>query len=404
MERFWRTIEASAAIGGTEAGGICRLSLSDEDKRMRDTLAGWARESGYKLLVDRIGNMFIRREGSQPDLPAVLVGSHLDTQLPGGRFDGVLGVMAGLELLRTLDDRGVETKRAIEVVNWTNEEGARFPPLTLASRVFAGQAELEWALDRKDHAGKTVREELERIGYAGDAPVGDRVVDSYLELHIEQAPELDRRGIPVGIVVGAIPMRGMRIEVRGERAHVAGPPMHARKNALVGAAMVAIAVNDIGNAHEAGGGKTTAVAINVTPNLPGIISDRATLFIDFRHPSPGELAKMETEVHAAIQAAAQRSHTDIEVAERWGNDSFEFDRDLVQLLRDTAARIEIDTFEMRSQAMHDAYPMNAVAPSALIFSRHADGISHNEKENMTMDDARVGITLLINAVLSRANR
>jgi beta-ureidopropionase / N-carbamoyl-L-amino-acid hydrolase len=404
MERFWRTIEASAEIGGTKNGGICRLSLSDEDKQMRDKLAVWASQNGYKLTVDRIGSMFIRREGREPGLPAVLVGSHLDTQFPGGRFDGVLGVMAGLELLRTLDDHRVTTRRAIEVVNWTNEEGARFPPLTLASRAFAGKVELEWALDRTDETGRTVREELQRIGYAGDAPVGGRAVDSYFELHIEQGPELDRRGIPVGIVVGGIPMRGMRIEVGGERGHVAGPPMDSRRNALVGAAMVAVAVNDIGHAHAASGGKTTAVAIQVRPNLPGIISDQAALFIDFRHPLSSELINMEDEVQTAIGLAAERSHTKIEIAERWGNDSFEFDRQLVDLLRVTAARLGIHAFEMRSQAAHDAYPMNDVAPTVIIFSRHFNGISHSESENMTIDDARVGINLLINAVVDRANR
>ena len=199
-DRFWNTILASAEIGAGPHGGLARLTLSEADGRMRDLFRSWAEEAGYGVTVDRLGNTFVRRPGTDDTLPPVLVGSHLDTQAAGGRFDGIVGVMAGLEILRALDDAGIRTRRAIEVVNWTNEEGGRFPPPMLCSGVFAGLHDLDWALSRPDQAGVTVAEALDAIGWAGDAPVGGRTIDSYFEIHIEQGPQLWEAGLPLGIV------------------------------------------------------------------------------------------------------------------------------------------------------------------------------------------------------------
>src|SRR5687768_2019946 len=266
--RLWDTILASARIGpGRTPTGLRRLALTDADREMRDLFARWCRDAGCTVTVDRMGNMFARRPGSDDSLPPVLVGSHLDTQIAGGRYDGILGVLAALEIVRTFNDAGVRTRRPIEIVNWTNEEGARFQPPMLGSAVFAGVRTLEWGHARTDDAGRTVGEELRRIGYAGTAPVGGRAVDAYFELHIEQGPLLDDKGIPVGVVAGTYAVRGMNVEIRGETAHSGPTPMAARRNALVGGAMLIVAVNEIGWSY-APDGKATTSRIEVCRTSP----------------------------------------------------------------------------------------------------------------------------------------
>jgi beta-ureidopropionase / N-carbamoyl-L-amino-acid hydrolase len=402
--RLWASIEASAAIGRGPRGGLRRLALSSDDKRVRDLFAQWAAEGKFASSVDRLGNMFVRREGTDPGLAPVLVGSHLDTQAAGGRFDGILGVLAGLEVLRTLEDRGVATRRAIEVVNWTNEEGARFHPPMLASLVFAGQQSVEWARARTDKDGFSLGDELERIGYAGDAPVGGRAIDAYFELHIEQGPRLDAAGIPIGIVTGGFPTRGMRIDIAGETAHVGPTPMERRHNALVGAAHVAVAIDDIGWRYAAGEGKTTAARLDLWPNLPGIISERASLFCDMRHPDAAMLERMVGEVDTALPDCARRSRCQIEIAERWGFGGLAFDAELIGLVRAAAAQLGLRTMDLRSEAGHDAYNMATVCPSAMIFARCTDGISHNEAEDMTRENATLATNVLLRAVVARADR
>ena len=403
-ERLWRTIEASSVIGRGPNGGLRRLTLTDEDKQMRDLFARWASEAGFAVRVDRLGNMFVRREGQHPELPPVLIGSHLDTQAAGGRFDGILGVLGGLEVLRTLDESGIATPRAIEVVNWTNEEGARFYPPMLSSLVFAGKESVSWAEGRTDKGGLQLGDELARIGYRGDAPVGNRPIDAYFELHIEQGPKLDAAGIPIGIVTGGFPTRGMRIDVVGETAHVGPTPMERRKNALVGASHVAVAIDDIGWRYSSGEGKTTAARLDLWPNLPGIISERASLFCDMRHPDPAMLERMVSDLDTALPDCARRSRCSIEIAERWGFGGLVFDAGLITLMRDAAAELGHTTLDLQSEAGHDAYNMASVCPTAMIFTPCKDGISHNEKEDMTREDALPATNVLLHAVLARASR
>lgn len=402
--RLWATIMASAQIGKGQKGGLRRLTLTDEDKAMRGAFADWAKSSGYPLTVDRLGSMFVRRAGTEPGLPPVLIGSHLDTQAAGGRFDGILGVLAGLEVLRTLDAAGIATRRSIEVVNWTNEEGARFLPPMVASLAFAGKETVEWVEGRTDKAGQTFGGELQRIGWAGDAPVGGRPIDAYFELHIEQGPRLDAAGIPVGVVTGGFPTRGMRIEVTGETAHVGPTAMARRQNALVGAAHVAVAIDGIGWRYSEGEGKTTAARLDLSPNLPGIISDRATLYCDMRHPDPDGLARMLEEVSIALADCARQSRCRIEIAESWGFGGFAFDADLVNLIRQAAAELGHATIDLKSEAGHDAYHMASICPAAMIFAPCRDGITHNEAEDMTIEQMTPGANVLLHAVLSRADR
>lgn len=404
IDRLWSTIMASAEIGRGPNGGLRRLTLTDDDKRVRDVFASWARESGFGLTVDGLGNMFVRRDGTDPSLPPVLIGSHLDTQAAGGRFDGILGVLAGLEVLRTLDGAGIRTKRAIEVVNWTNEEGARFYPPMLSSLVFAGKETTDWARARADKDGRTLGGELERIGYAGPEPVGKRPVDAYFELHIEQGPRLDAAGIPVGVVVGGFPTRGMRIDITGETAHVGPTAMERRRNALVGAAHVAVAVDEIGWRYAAGEGKTTAARLDLWPNLPGIISERASLFCDMRHPDGAELERMIGELETALPDCARRGRCQVEIAERWGFGGMTFDAELINAIRLSARDRGYATLDLKSEAGHDAYNMATICPTAMIFAPCTGGITHNEAESMTQADALPASNVLLDAVLARASR
>lgn len=396
-------LEASSRIGATSNGGLRRLTLTPEDKEARDLLASFAREGNYGLTIDQLGNMFVRREGTDPALPPVLVGSHLDTQAKGGRFDGILGVLSGIEVLRTLDRFAVTTKRAIEVVNWTNEEGARFQPSMLCSLGFSGQQSVAWIEDRRDKEGVRFADALEAIGYRGTHPVGGRAVDSYFELHIEQGPILDATVLQLGVVTGGYQMRGMRIAIRGETSHVGPTPMNLRRNALVGAAYLAVAIDEIGWRYAPEDGKTTVARIDVSPNLPGIISDEAQLYIDFRHPSGARLADMESDVAAAIAESARRSRTDIAVAETWGFGGLEFDHEMVGLIRDTARRLGVPSMDIRSQAGHDAYHMAKICPAAMIFTPCRGGISHNEKEDIDLDQTVPAVNVLLHAVLARAS-
>jgi N-carbamoyl-L-amino-acid hydrolase len=395
---------ASARIGpGRTPTGLRRLALTDADREMRDLFAGWCREAGCTVTVDGMGNMFARRPGLDDALPPVVIGSHLDTQIAGGRFDGILGVLAGLEVIRTLNDGGVRTRRPIELVNWTNEEGARFQPPMLGSAVFAGVRTLEWAHARTDDAGRTVGEELQRIGYAGAAPVGGRALDAYFELHIEQGPLLDDKGIPVGVVSGTYEVRGMNVEVRGETAHSGPTPMANRRNALVGAAMLIVAANEIGWSH-APEGKATTSRIEVWPNLAGILPDYAKVTVDVRHPDAATVDRMVADVQRAMTECARRAQVEMQIVESWQFGSERFDPELVSLVRRTAKAIGAPSMDLPSQAGHDAYYVSRVAPTAMIFTPCDRGISHNENESTRLEDSLPGVNVLLHAVLERANR
>ena len=304
-KRLWPTIERSAEIGPGRPGGLHRLSLSNADRDMRDQFAAWCAETGLTVTVDAAGNMFARMEGTD-DLPPVTIGSHFDTTAAGGRFDGVLGVLAGLEIVRTLKHHGITPRRPIEVINWTNEEGTRFAPPMAASSVFAGKQSLAWLHDLTDDDGIRFGDELARIGYDGAAPVGGRPIDSYFELHIEQGPELHAKGRPIGVVTGGYASYGMNVVFRGRTAHSGPTQMEARQNALVGAAKFIAAVNDIGWDF-APIGKTTAPRIQVWPNKPGIIPDYAEATVDMRHADPEVAEEMVRRAHAALVTAADEA-------------------------------------------------------------------------------------------------
>ena len=305
--RFWSTVMRSGDIGPGKAGGLCRLALSDADKEMRDLFVTWCTEAGCTVTVDKVGNVFARRPGTEDHLSPVLMGSHLDTQVAGGKYDGIVGVLAGLEVLRTLDERRIRTKRPLELVCWTNEEGARFTPPMVASGAFASVFDVDWVLGLRDDDGRIFGSELQRIGYAGKTDVGGRPIDAYFELHIEQGPILDREAVPVGIVVGGYAVRGMHVDIHGETAHAGPTPMVRRRNALVGAAMLTVAVNDVGWKYHATEGKATVPRLVAWPNKAGILSEYAQVTCDVRHAERETVEQMWAEVKAAMPDCAKRA-------------------------------------------------------------------------------------------------
>ncbi len=403
-QRYWQSVEASGEIGPGRPGGLARVALSDADRDMRDLFVQWCEAAGCAVTIDRVGNIFARRAGTEVGAAPVVIGSHLDTQVNGGKYDGVIGVLAGLEILRTLNDLDRKTRRPIEVVSWTNEEGARFSPPMIASGAFAGVFESEWVLARTDDEGRALGAELERIGYAGDAAIGGRPLDAYFELHIEQGPVLDAGRVDVGIVTGGYATRGFIFEVKGETAHTGPWPMDKRRNALVGAAMLAVAVNDIGWRYHASEGKATAARLVAWPNKPGILSDWAQLTCDVRHADPHTADRMVAELLEAVDDCAKRSKCDFRMADQWVFGDERFDPDCIALLRDAARGLGVPTLDLYSQAGHDAYYISKVAPTAMIFTPCAGGITHNNNERAELARTEAGVNVLLNAVLARADR
>src|SRR5436309_3095416 len=335
-ERLWASLMELARIGATPKGGVCRLAASDLDGAARRLFIRWCEAAGCSVTVDRIGNIFARRPGRNPDLAPVVAGSHLDTQPTGGRFDGAYGVMAGLEVVRSLNDLGYETEAPVEIVAWTNEEGSRFSPAMVGSGVFAGVFDLAYGLERPDNvSGVTLGVELERIGFAGPAPVGGRPVAAYFEAHIEQGPILEAAGLPVGIVTGAQGQRWYEVTVTGQEAHAGPTPMPRRRDALVGAARMIDAVNQIGHAH-APYACATVGFVQVSPNSRNTIPGRVFFTVDFRHPEDTVLSAMDSELRQACDDAAKAIGLEAEVKEFWYFPPTPFEPDLVAAVRGAA--------------------------------------------------------------------
>lgn len=401
-DRLWSRLMRSAEIGTGEAGGLKRLALTEEDAAMRRQLVAWAEADGFPVSIDQAGNIFIRLSGRE-ELPPVLVGSHLDTQVAGGRFDGILGVLAGFEVIQSLKEAGIIPKRPIEVVNWANEEGARFAPPMMASAVFAGVQSLDWLYERTDDDGVTYGEALAATGFRGDEPVGGRALDSYFELHIEQGPLLQENDRPLGIVTGGYTVHGMVIRLTGETAHTGPTPMDQRRNALVGAAMIAAATNEIGLAY-APIGKATAARLVAWPNKPGILSSWAEVTVDVRHEDPAVAEAMRSDLQQAIVRSAERARVEAEIVSTWYFGDEVFDADCNALVREAAERLGVPHMEIKSQAGHDAYYLSRVAPTALLFSPCVDGITHNEREDVPFAETMAASNVLLHAVMARAER
>lgn len=401
-DRLWDSLMRMAEIGALPGGGCRRLGLTPEDSAGRALLVRWAKECGYAIARDRVGNLFIRRPGSRPDLPPVMMGSHLDTVMTGGRFDGVLGVLGGLEAMRTLDDAGVTTERTLELVVWTNEEGARFAPGNTGAFAFSGKYTLEQALAHADLDGTRVGDALEALGEAGDEPVGGRPVEAYFELHVEQGPYLERAGVPIGIVTGTYTVRYFNLTILGDAAHLA-QPLQDRRDALVGAAEAILAIRRVGIAHGEEG-RSNASWIKVFPNVRGTVAETVQMSCDVRHADPEVTRVMANDLHAAIEDASRRSGVAMRLEPFHQFGPIAFDADLVDLLRNTARARGYKAQDIVTVAGHDAIALAPILPSAMIFVPSAAGLSHNEREYTDPASCAAGTDVLLHAVLAKAGR
>jgi N-carbamoyl-L-amino-acid hydrolase len=391
-----------AQIGRTEKGGVCRLALTDLDREGRDLFSRWCEEAGCTISVDKMGNIFARRPGRNNDLPPIMTGSHLDSQPTGGKYDGVYGVLAGLEVVRTLNDLNIETEAPIEVAVWTNEEGSRFAPAMVASGVFAGVFDLDYGLSRADMDGKTMGEELDRIGYAGDSDVGGRDVGAYFEAHIEQGPILENEEKVVGVVTGAQGQRWYEVTLTGQEAHAGPTPMHSRKDALVGAARMVGEVNRIGLENQPNACATVGL-MQVSPNSRNVIPGSVFFCIDFRHPKDEVLSGMDAELRKVCAEIAADIGLEMEFEEIWYSPPVAFDEDCVSAVRKACEGGDIPHMDIVSGAGHDACYLSRVAPTAMIFTPCENGISHNEIEAAEPEHLEAGCNVLLQAMIERAN-
>ena len=400
-DRLWDAIHAMAEIGPGVAGGNNRQTLTDADGEGRKLFQKWCDEAGLSMGVDELGNMFARREGTDPDALPVYVGSHLDTQPTGGRYDGVLGVLGGLELVRTLNDLGVKTKRPIVVTNWTNEEGTRFAPAMLASGVFAGTYTKEWALGRQDAEGLKFGDELERIGWKGAETVGDRKMHAFFELHIEQGPILEAEEKDVGIVTHGQGLRWVQCTVTGKASHTGSTPMHMRRNAGRGLAQITELVHEIAMKHQPNA--VGAIGhIDIYPNSRNVIPEKAVFTVDFRSHVLETLEAMVKELGDRAPELCEALGCSFEAEVAGAFDPPEFDKDCVDAVRRAAERLGYSAKEIVSGAGHDACWINRVYPTAMVMSPCEDGLSHNEAEKISKEWAEKSANVLMHAVVETA--
>jgi N-carbamoyl-L-amino-acid hydrolase len=400
-DRLWDSLMEMAKIGPGVAGGNNRQTLTDEDGEGRALFQSWCEAAGCEMGLDQMGNMFARREGADPDALPVYVGSHLDTQPTGGKYDGVLGVLGGLEILRSLNDMSIKTRHPIVVTNFTNEEGTRYAPPMLSSGVFAGVHDQDWAYQRVDADGKAFGDELKRIGWRGDEETGARKMRAFFELHIEQGPILEAEGKDVGVVTHGQGLSWTQVTITGNDSHTGSTPMPMRKNAGLGMAKVLNLVDEIAWSH-----KPHAVGaagqIDVYPNSRNVIPGKVVFTIDFRSPDLSVIQDMETRLHADAKKICDDMGLDIEFEKVGGFDPVTFDEDCVSTVRDAAERLGYSHRNIISGAGHDACWINKVAPTAMIMCPCVDGLSHNEAEDISKEWSTAGAEVLFHAVVETA--
>lgn len=400
-DRLWNALMDMAEIGPGVAGGNNRQTLTDEDASGRRLFQRWCEEAGMRVAVDSMGNMFAERPGEDADAAPVYLGSHLDTQPTGGRYDGVLGVLGALEVVRSLNDMNIRTRRPIVVTNWTNEEGARFAPAMLASGVFAGIHEESWAKDRVDAAGKRFGDELRRIGFEGEEKVGARRIGAFFELHIEQGPILEDEGIDIGVVTHGQGLYWLQVTLTGRQAHTGSTPMPKRRNAGLGMARVTEMVHEVAMDHQPDA--VGAIGhVEIYPNSRNIIVGRVVFTIDIRSPDKDTLEAMRARIEDGIHQIAEAMDIDAETEIVGHFDPVTFDAGCVAAIRNAADKLGLSHRDIVSGAGHDACWINRVAPTAMVMCPCVDGLSHNEAEEITRDWARNGANVLLNAVVDTA--
>ena len=400
-ERLWDSLMDMARVGPGVAGGNNRQTVTDADSEGRHLFQTWAEAAGCSMGLDQMGNMFAMRAGTDPDALPVYVGSHLDTQPTGGKYDGVLGVLGGLELLRTMSDLDIKTKHPIVVTNWTNEEGTRYAPAMLSSGVFAGLHSQEWAYERTDADGKSFGDELARIGWRGDETVGARKMHAFFELHIEQGPILEAEDKQIGVVTHGQGLSWTEITILGKDAHTGSTPMPMRKNAGLAMARILDRVEDIAMSH-APHAVGAAGHINVYPNSRNVIPGKVVFTVDFRSPELAVIQDMESRLRVEAQEICDIMGMEVSFEKVGGFDPVTFDETCVQAVRSAAVRLGYSHMDLISGAGHDACWINRVAPTAMIMCPCVDGLSHNEAEEISPEWAAAGTDVLLHAVLETA--
>ncbi|MDH3762751.1 MAG: Zn-dependent hydrolase [Gammaproteobacteria bacterium] len=402
-QRLWDSIMAIAEIGPGQHGGSCRLALTDEDREGRDLFIDWCREIGCSIEIDDMGNIFARRDGRNNDLAPIVAGSHLDTQPHGGKFDGIYGVLAGLEVLRSLHDNNVTTEAPVEVVVWTNEEGSRFAPAMIASGVYAGLFEKDYAWSRSDSDGNTIGAELKRIGYLGDAVCGEHPIGALLEAHIEQGPILEAQQNQVGVVIGGQGQRWYDLRLKGQDSHAGSTPMRGRRDALVAAAEIISMVQTLAMDF-APQAVTTVGEMSVHPNSRNTIPGEVFLTIDIRNPDEAALAEMARELRTCVIDCADKNQVECDLDEIWEKPPVKFDPDCIAAVESATKALGYSHQQIVSGAGHDACQVCLVAPTSMIFVPCAGGLSHNEQESAEPADLEAGCNVLLHAMLNLANR
>jgi N-carbamoyl-L-amino-acid hydrolase len=398
-ERLWQSLMELAQLGATLKGGVCRLALTDLDRQARDLFVRWCEAAGCAVSVDGVGNIFARRPGRNNALAPVMTGSHIDTQPTGGKFDGCFGVLAGVEVLRTLNDLGVQTEAPLEVVVWTNEEGSRFAPCMMGSGVFAEKFTLAETLAKRDAEGVTVGEALNAIGYAGTRAVTGHAVGAYFEAHIEQGPILEDQRKTIGVVLGALGQKWFDLNLKGVEAHAGPTPMHLRKDALVGAAAVVAAVNRVALDHQPHACGTVG-CLQAYPGSRNVIPGEVRMTLDFRHLEPARLDSMIAEVRAVIDATCAKHGLSFTLTPTADFPPLYFDQGCVAAVRSAAAGLGLAHMDIVSGAGHDAIFLAELGPAGMIFVPCEGGISHNEIENAAPADLAAGCAVLLRAMLA----
>ena len=399
--RLWDSLMEMAKIGPGVAGGNNRQTLTDADAEGRSLFQSWCEDAGMSMGLDRMGNMFRRHEGAEPDLDPVYIGSHLGIQPTGGKYDGVLGVLAGLEVIRAIRDMGLTTRRPIVVTNWTNEEGARFAPAMLASGVFAGIHDEDYANSREDAEGKRFGDELDRIGWRGEEAPGERKIHAMFEYHIEQGPILEAEGKQIGVVTQGQGLWWLQLTLTGKDAHTGSTPMHLRVNAGLGMARITEAVHRIAMDHQPKAVGAVGQA-KVYPNSRNVIPGKAVFTIDFRSPELEKLTSMRSKLEAEAAEIAKDLGLGIEIEPVGHFDPVTFDAGLAETLRNAADRLGYSHMDIVSGAGHDACWINRLAPTVMIMCPCVDGLSHNEAEEISPERASAGADVLLHAVLEAA--
>ena len=401
QERLWLRLMQMAEIGATPAGGSCRVALTEEDRQGRDLFVEWCRELGCEIHIDRMGNIFAQRAGTDPQRLPIACGSHLDTQPHGGKFDGVYGVLAGVEIFETLNEQGIKTAAPLEICVWTNEEGSRFAPPMIASGVFAGTYELDYGLSREDAEGITLGEALDNINYAGTLPCGEHQLGAFIEVHIEQGPVLERDADTIGVVTGVQGSRWYRVIFHGQDAHTGSTPMVGRRDALVSAAYTIEAVRKIAEQH-APLAVATVGHIDCSPNSNNTIPGTVALTVDMRHFTSDTLDVMQAQLHQAVNTAAEQEGTDVEIQRIMDTPAVKFDKHCINIVSEVAQTLGYRQQHMLSGAGHDACHIARVAPTSMIFVPCAGGLSHNEAESTTPEDLAAGANVLLHSLLKLA--